>query len=148
MIQSLLTAINLFGSFSESTCAAILLIVSEDQLFNKGNKDKMWLPIMISAQGVIACLITSIVGILLKVKEINKIQRALNQQLILSTVITLVQVWIICVVMLPTSWTEYRVSSFDKVTKKKCYWWYFAISITMGQISGLLIGISTDYNPI
>ena len=40
---------DLFGSFSESTCAAILLIVYEDQLFNIDNKDKIWFPIMVSA---------------------------------------------------------------------------------------------------
>lgn len=60
---------DLFGSFAESTCAALVLVASHN-ILNK-NEDSIYFPLMISAVGIKACFITSVFGIYCyKVREI------------------------------------------------------------------------------
>lgn len=71
---------DLFGSFAESTCAA--LVVSSTNFKIGGNAaeigDLMY-PLLVSAFGILACLITSIVAIYItKVHEIEKIESTLK----------------------------------------------------------------------
>ena len=72
---------DLFGSFAESTCAALVLITSNPLLFTKENTAVLWYPLMISSVGILASLVTSIIGIFIeKVNELDKIQKTLNNQ--------------------------------------------------------------------
>ena len=71
---------DLFGSFAESTCAA--LVVSSTNFTINGGKaeigDLMY-PLLVSAFGIIACLLTSIVAIYVtKVNIIEKIESTLK----------------------------------------------------------------------
>ncbi len=67
---------DLFGSFAESTCAALVIISNIDSLRN--NKDVIYFPLLISAYGIIACIISSVIGIYFyKVNEVKKINKAL-----------------------------------------------------------------------
>jgi len=64
---------DLFGSFAESTCAA--LVISSASLFEVVNGvtdefvklDNLWYPLNMTAMGILMCLLTSIVGIMAKV---------------------------------------------------------------------------------
>lgn len=67
---------DLFGSFAESTCAALVIISSIKAL--KDSPDAIYFPLLISAYGIIACIISSLVGIYFyKVNEVRKINTAL-----------------------------------------------------------------------
>ena len=55
---------DLFGSFAESTCAALVLIASLNFPGQKLDARLFWFPLTISACGLIACLITSMAGII------------------------------------------------------------------------------------
>jgi len=80
---------DLFGSFAESTCAALVVIANTPQLIE--NPNTLYYPLMISAIGVVACFFTSLYGFYgYKVDHTSKIEKALKIQLLLSTVLVLV----------------------------------------------------------
>lgn len=52
---------DLFGSFAEATCATLVLISSNKDLVS--NSNVIYYPLLVHACGIIACLLSSIVGI-------------------------------------------------------------------------------------
>ena len=139
---------DLFGSFAESTCAALVLIASNPSLIisqETGEIDEnvLLFPLMISSMGIFACFLTSLFGIYFyKVNTFQRIQKALNIQLLLSTVITLVML-IPIVFMLPSEWSilDQDQPSGTRLVKR----YYAFVATAMGLVSGFLIGLSTDY---
>jgi inorganic pyrophosphatase len=134
---------DLFGSFAESTCASLVLIASTPELIMNGgviNDDVLTFPLMISAAGILGCFLTSIIGIyVFKVKDIDRISIALNLQLILSTIFTLLAM-IGTVYLLPSEWNFMLSGKMKKANR-----WYAFLSSGIGCVSGLFIGLSTDY---
>jgi inorganic pyrophosphatase len=133
---------DLFGSFAEATCASLVLIASTPEIMVQNgtiNDNVLLFPLMISAAGIIGCFLTSIFGIYLyKVNNFDRIQRALNLQLLLSTFITL-GVIAPTVLILPKSW------SIEEGWSDSSNRWYTFIATGIGLINGFLIGLSTDY---
>ena len=100
----------------------------------------MYYPLLISAVGIVACFITSVFGIFIqKVDNFEKIQKSLNMQLYISTILTLIGVYLITPV-LPDKWAY----TLDGITHHAESYQAF-ICTSLGLVSGLLIGISTDY---
>ena len=133
---------DLFGSFAESTCAALVLICANTSLFNEANKQVLWYPLMISAVGILASFATVQVAFYLyKVTGKKRIQKCLNYQLAISTLFMLVGLWVLTPFMLPASWEQDIPGSVGHT----CSWWHPAVCVSLGLISGFLIGISTDY---
>lgn len=135
---------DLFGSFAESTCAALVLIASTPGLMIKpdGKIDEgvLSFPLMISAAGIIGCFFTSIFGLhVFKVKTEKRIQLALNLQLLISTILTLA-ILVGVTFILPEEWNFEIDGAFKKANR-----WYAYISTALGLIAGFLIGMSTDY---
>ena len=56
VLQDLLPGIDLFGSFAESTCAALVIGSS---IGLSGGWDAMVFPVMVSAVGIFVCLVCS-----------------------------------------------------------------------------------------
>jgi Na+/H+-translocating membrane pyrophosphatase len=78
---------DLFGSFAESTCAA-LVVAAVSELGANHNWPAMMFPLMISATGIIVCILTTLVATDLKpARHISEIEHTLKMQLIISTVI-------------------------------------------------------------
>jgi inorganic pyrophosphatase len=78
---------DLFGSFAESTCAA-LVVAAVSELGANHNWPAMMFPLMISATGIIVCILTTLVATDLKpARVISEIEHTLKMQLIISTVI-------------------------------------------------------------
>lgn len=74
---------DLFGSFAESTCAA-LVISSVSSL--GPDYVSMSYPLMISAVGILVCVVTTFVATDLRpARLVNEIESTLKTQLILST---------------------------------------------------------------
>ena len=123
---------DLFGSFAESTCASLVLIASTPGIIqNSGVIDDNVLafPLMISAAGILGCFLTSIFGIyLFKVNSMDRIHVALNLQLILSTILTLLAM-IGTVYILPETW------DFELGKKtKKANRWYALLALSLIHI--------------
>lgn len=133
---------DLFGSFAESTCAALVLICSNSALFSEGNIYVLFYPLMISAVGILASLITVQFAFFgYKVTEKSMIQKCLNYQLLLSTVFMLIGLWILTPFNVPASWSQSVTGSADH----DCKWWHPGVCVTLGLVAGFLIGIATDY---
>lgn len=64
---------DLFGSFAESTCAALVVMANTSDLIK--NPDVLYYPLMISAIGIICCFFTTIYGLYFNpVNEIKQIE--------------------------------------------------------------------------
>jgi H(+)-translocating pyrophosphatase len=127
---------DLFGSFAESTCAALVVMANTPDLIK--NPDTLYFPLLISSAGIIACFFTSIYGLhFYKVDQRDKIEYALKIQLFLSTVLVLVLLIVVGKYSLPSEWVQ--------VGGQKAYWWYAVLAAGMGLISGFIIGMVTDY---
>lgn len=128
---------DLFGSFAESTCAALVVMANSPDL---STEKYLLFPLMISAAGIIACFFTSIYGIYFhEVDEVDKIEWALKLQLLISTVFVLVFLFIVGFTCLPSTW---KMTVKGDIEGK---WYFTVICAGLGLISGFLIGMSTDY---
>jgi inorganic pyrophosphatase len=78
---------DLFGSFAESTCAA-LVVAAVSELGANHNWPAMMFPLMVSATGILVCMLTTLIATDLKpAKQISEIEHTLKMQLIISTVL-------------------------------------------------------------
>lgn len=78
---------DLFGSFAESTCAA-LVISSVSSLGTDHLYSAMSFPLMISATGIIVCLVTTVIATDLRPARIpEEIENTLKLQLVISTLL-------------------------------------------------------------
>eukprot|EP00210_Caulerpa_lentillifera_P009571 g9128.t1 len=136
---------DLFGSFAESTCAA--LVVSSLSSFADG-EDQDWLamlfPLMISAFGIFVCIITTLVATdFFPAKSINQIESTLKIQLILSTALMTPVAYFVAVMALPDKFTiPDPMESHGEISVKN---WHMFICVSTGLWGGLFIGIITEY---
>ena len=78
---------DLFGSFAEATCAA-LVISSVSTLGTEHVNVAMCYPLLISAVGILVCLLTTLIATDLKpARGIHEIESTLKMQLVISTVL-------------------------------------------------------------
>lgn len=135
---------DLFGSFAESTCAALVFIATTEGLVSVNNGQALYFPMLISAFGIIACILTSIFGIYFyEVGSFEYIEKALKLQLTISTVLILLTIPVAALLSLPREWNKTATSDPNAAPKSSAI--YACISVSLGLISGLIIGYSTDY---
>jgi len=77
-----------------------------------------------------------------KVNDLPKIQKALNFQLLISTVLMLIAMWGGSIFWFNSDGWLQKFNGRDSAQR---YWYHAATCSSMGLISGFLIGISTDY---
>ena len=125
---------DLFGSFAEATCAALVVMASNAEL---AHPQYLLFPLLIAAVGIVVCIITSYIGIYYnKVESILKIEAALKEQLTLSTFLMIVGLYFSCYLCLPATW------SIESVERG---WFSAFLCTSAGLIAGYFIGLSTDY---
>ena len=125
---------DLFGSFAESSCAALVVGSSSADLLVNGG---LFYPLMISAFGIVGSIITSFFATnFMRVDEPKAIERTLKWQLFISTFIMTPVLYGTAVWVLPETFTV----SNEKASP--LYAWICAVS---GLWGGLIIGISTEY---
>eukprot|EP00933_Yihiella_yeosuensis_P066428 TRINITY_DN706_c0_g2_i2.p1 TRINITY_DN706_c0_g2~~TRINITY_DN706_c0_g2_i2.p1 ORF type:complete len:717 (+),score=179.03 TRINITY_DN706_c0_g2_i2:66-2216(+) len=128
---------DLFGSFAESTCAALVLAAASEGL--KGSWVSLMYPVLISSFGIVAGIITLLLqGSMYPVKEMPDVEKALKGVLVISTVIMTPVAIALSFYCLPETF-----KMDDHYTEVK--WWYCAVSICLGLWSGLIIGFVTEY---
>merc|ERR1712151_560284 len=126
-----------FGSFAESTCAALVLAASSPDL--KGSWCGQMYPVLVSSVGIVVGVLTLLLqGTLYKVKDMPDVEKALKGILVISTVL------MTPVVVFLSKWCLPEVFSMG-AGYEEVKWWYCAVSIMLGLWSGLIIGYVTEY---
>ncbi|MEI1279995.1 sodium-translocating pyrophosphatase [Leptospira venezuelensis] len=122
---------DLFGSCAEATCAALVIGATATAL--SGNTDALLYPLLISAFGIPASLLTSFIA---SVKEGGNVEKVLKIQLWVSTLIVGAIMYFVT--------DKYMVDSFE-IAGKTIGKWNVYISLIVGLFSGMFIGLITEY---
>jgi H(+)-translocating pyrophosphatase len=135
---------DLFGSFAEATCAALVVASNSPTLIAAGGWSGLMFPVTISAGGVIVCLLCSFVATnIMPVKHEADIETVLKVQLGLTTLVLTPVIYALAALFLPSTFELSRVAdptiSFDFTPLKA---WACVIS---GLWSGCTIGFITEY---
>ncbi|KAK9812230.1 hypothetical protein WJX73_005782 [Symbiochloris irregularis] len=129
---------DLFGSFAESTCAA--LVISSVSTLG-ADSVAMSYPLMVSAVGILVCLLTTFVATDLRpARLVTEIESTLKMQLILSTTIATPAVFLISYYGLPSEFKGIFNNDPEKIVKN----WYMFICVAVGLWGGLIIGVVTE----
>merc|ERR1719343_1079460 len=127
---------DLFGSFAESTCAALVLAAASPL---KDDWKSLMYPVLISSTGILVGLVTLMLrSLVYPVKDMPDVEKALKGILVISTVLMTPVVAYLSYVCLPT---EFMMEGIDTPVK----WWYCCVAIMLGLWSGLIIGYVTEY---
>jgi len=127
---------DLFGSFAESSCAAMVISSASGDLLN--NPAAMAFPMLVAAVGLVCSLITSLFAVsCCLVTDHAGIEKSLKNQLFISTLLMTPALFILCYLAFPT---KFAVSTVTDCTNVKIFW-----CVAMGLWSGLIIGLVTEY---
>ena len=143
---------DLFGSFGEATCAALVIAAQSHDLVPAG-WDTLIFPLYISSVGILVCIATSFVATDFRpVRSEASIEEVLKTQLTLSTVGMTVAMFPVCAMFMPQEFylgpKSFASACVEGVSTSKC--------VTMGPMSafcciaaglwgGLIIGFVTEY---
>lgn len=129
---------DLFGSFAESTCAALVVgATSSEIVFSNGAY--YYYPLMITGAGILIGIVTSIVALTIqKPPSADKVENTLKWQLIISTILMTPTLYAVSYFCLPSSFTFVE-------TGTNCRYYHAFICTATGLWSGLIIGIVTEY---
>ena len=130
---------DLFGSFAEASCAALIVSGTSIELCTGAN---FFYPLILSASGILVCIITSFFAThIMTVTNLERIQPTLCWQIIISSVLLTPTIVGISLGALPHSVT------FDKGTPHSITStnWHLMICVLAGLWAGMIIGYVTDY---
>jgi inorganic pyrophosphatase len=134
---------DLFGSFAEATCAALVVASNSPTLIASGGWSGLMFPVTISAGGILVCLLCSFMATnIMPVKHEAGIETVLKVQLGLTTLVLTPVVYGLAAVFLPSSFDLARVNGVDVISFTPVKAWACVIS---GLWSGCLIGFITEY---
>jgi K(+)-stimulated pyrophosphate-energized sodium pump len=122
---------DLFGSCAEATCAALVIGATSAALTNDLNT--LLYPLLISALGIPVCLITAFFARLKP--DATQVEPTLRGQLIISTILMTVALYLVTDKVLPES---FLIGSLSVSNSQALY------SVLAGLWSGLLIGYMTE----
>ena len=128
---------DLFESYVGSIIATMVLggvfVLLPEFKDSMGGLSAVMLPLALAAAGIV----TSIIGtFFVKVKDGGSPHKALNTGEIVSAIIFLIAAAVLVNQMLPASW---------EIEGKAYAWWGVLVAIGVGLVSGLLIGMITEY---
>ena len=134
---------DLFGSFAESTCAALVIGTSAaSTLPNAGGWGGVLFPLAISSVGIFVCMICHFLATdVIPAVSFTDVEKTLKIQLVSTTVLMVPAAFATAYVLLPASFVLEGVSSATvEGTPFKC-----GISVAGGCVAGLIIGLVTEY---
>lgn len=132
---------DLFGSFAESTCAA--LVVSGTSVGLTTGANFLW-PLVLSAAGILVCIVTSFFATHVQaVDEKEKIESTLKWQLIISTMLLTPTIIALSLLYLPESFT-FVTGDVNPIVLHSHNWGVMTCAL-VGLYAGLVIGYFTDY---
>jgi len=136
---------DLFGSFAEATCAAMVLGCNCTAL--APSWASLMYPVLISTAGIVVGMLTlALRSVMYKVNDGKKledagVESALKGVLIISTLLMTPVVVGLSKVCLPPTFTIHDGAAMPKEVQ----WWFCAVSVVLGLWSGLIIGFVTEY---
>jgi H(+)-translocating pyrophosphatase len=131
---------DLFGSFAESTCAALVIGSS---IGLSGGWDAMCFPVVVSAIGLFVCLICSFIATHIRpVRAESQVEEALKIQLISTTILMIPSIYYTAVYLLPASFEIAKTVGTGTLTLAP---WMATACVAMGAVGGLIIGLVTEY---
>lgn len=99
---------DLFGSYAESSCAA-LVVASISSFGNNHDFTSMMYPLLVSSIGILVCLLTTLFATdFFEIKTVKEIEPALKYQLIISTILMTMGIALVSWVALPPSFTIFN----------------------------------------
>lgn len=117
---------DLFGSYAESSCAA-LFVASISSFGINHDYSAMSFPLIISSMGIVVCLVTTLFATdLFEIKNVSEIEPSLKKQLIISTVLMTAGIAVVSFFALPSEFTLYDFGD-AKVVKN----WYGSPTCTL-----------------
>ncbi|KAG5471338.1 hypothetical protein LSCM1_01418 [Leishmania martiniquensis] len=126
---------DLFGSFGEASCAALVVAASTPEL--TASFTSMMYPLLITAVGMTVCMAVATIGATNSgVHRSHDIEPTLKRQLLLSTIGSTIALILLTVVALPPTFTVGTTASTR---------WGALICVLCGLWSGLIIGYTTEY---
>jgi len=131
---------DLFGSFAEATAAALVIGCS---ISESGGWDALVFPIIVSAFGIIVCLLCSFIATHLSpVKSEAQVEKALKVQLISTTLLMVPAVFLAADAFLPSTFNIKKTvgGAVMILTPDDA-----ASCVIMGAFGGLIIGLVTEY---
>ena len=138
---------DLFGSFAESTCAA-LVVASVSPQIAIGDGKYLLYPLIISAFGILCSLLTSFFATnIMKVNENDQIEKTLKYQLIISTLLLTPALYGAAALSLPSSFDMQAANTpsgiLPNITNKSPAYAFGCTAV--GLWGGLAIGWYTEY---
>ena len=132
---------DLFGSFAESTCAALVIAASSSDMRDAG-MGALLFPVSISAAGIFICAACSFFATdFFPVKAKSDVEKTLKMQLVYTTIVTVVVVCMLAYTFLPESFTLAGVAQASFTATPGMV----AVCVSSGCIGGLVIGLVTEY---
>jgi len=130
---------DLFGSFAESTCAALVVSGTSVELINSGGA--LLFPLLISAAGIIVSFCTTFFATnFMAIVDPSDVQKVIKYQLIISTLLATPVLYILTVIGLPS---EFTIGHEENAKIVKSYYCFFCAAA--GLWSGLTIGYITEF---
>jgi H+-translocating diphosphatase len=127
---------DLFGSFAEATCAAMVILAKNNYA---NNYVVMVYPLLLSSLGILAGIATmAAIPMLMKIKSLTDVEKALKYVLGLSTVLQLGVTLLLSFVALRN--TDIIIDGSTHVS-----WGKAAGCVIVGLVAGLFIGGITEY---
>ena len=132
---------DLFGSFAESTCAALVVSGTSELLTKDAN---FMYPLILSASGILVCILTSFFAThIMSVTIPENIENTLKYQLIISTILLLPTIYLVGKLLPPEFEFVTGVGETKQIVHSTS--WGVTICAGTGLIAGLVIGYFTDY---
>jgi len=131
---------DLFGSFAESTCAALVI---GNTIGISGGWDAMVFPVVVSSVGIIVCILCSFIAThIAPVRNESGVENALKMQLISTTVLMIPAIFLAANAFLPSEFSIAATVGKGTITLRPNE---AAICVVMGVVGGLTIGLITEY---
>jgi H(+)-translocating pyrophosphatase len=133
---------DLFGSLAESTCAALLVSATSNEIIDSG---AYFYPLLITATGIVVCIITAQIAFCTTgyIKVYKDLENTISRQMWISSALLLPTIYVISTIYLPEKYSigqKGTVSYKANVTRLDTM-----ICPISGLISGLIIGFVTEY---
>ena len=126
---------DLFGSFGEASCAALVVAASSAEL--SSDFTHMMYPLLITAAGTVVCMLTAyMTAVSCGVKKADDIEPILKKQLVMSTVGSTIVLYAVTMYSLPETFTVGAIHTTRMAA---------LVCVYAGLWSGLLIGYTTEY---